>query len=204
MDRPFRYLCVVCVVTLGWWLTAAETATDTGVPGSNPGRPISARTAALLQAALPKYEPAPVDPNVPAPPVILKRAGIDEPESDIVRLPRYVVRDTKIPPAARVDPGPYQRHLMEQYLGPENGLDRGFLNAVTIADVWYKIPVLRWFTFASSISNADRAALLYAQDERLQKKRDLSDLISVSKQPKNAPENVKLRRELEETFMRKK
>ncbi len=204
MDRPLRYLCVLCVVSLGPWLEAAETASDTGAPARDADRPISARTAALLQAALPKYEPAPVAPNVSTPPVILKRAGVDEPESDVVRLPRYVVRDTKIPPAARVDPGPYQRHLMEQYLGPENGLDRGFLNAFTIADLWNKIPVLRWAGFASSISNADRAALFYAQDERLRKKRDLSDLISVSKQPQNAPENVKLKRELEEAFMRKK
>jgi hypothetical protein len=154
-------------------------------------RAISARSAALLAAAMPKFEPLPT--TAAAEPVIPSASDGEIPAAGIVRLPEYFVRERKLPTAAEVEKAEVARRAMEKYLGPENGLDRGVLNLITSK----QIPFLR---FLGSISNEARAMARYREDERLQLKADLLELAALTKLSGDASGGARIKREVQETF----
>lgn len=84
---------------------------------------------------------------------------------------------------------------MERYLGPENGLDRGFLNLITSK----QIPLLR---LIGSVSNEERAMARYREDERIQRHADLRELASLTRQSGDAATADKLKRETQNAFRR--
>lgn len=79
-------------------------AAETTVPTSSRPRAVSPQTAARVNAALPSFTPgAPQEPTVPAPLASASSAaspnfGDTTPDNDIVRLPRYEVRERPLPP----------------------------------------------------------------------------------------------------------
>src|SRR5205809_6274958 len=86
------------------------------------------------------------------------------------------------------------RRAMEQYLGPEDGFDRGFLNLFTSK----QIPLLR---LIGSVSNEDRAMARYEEDERLRRKNDLIELASMMKKSGDAAAGAKVKREVDRAFI---
>jgi len=73
----------------------------------------------------------------------------------------YVVRDVKIPTDEVImTPKARAKVAMDKYLGPSDGLDRGLLNAVTLTQLWKKIPIIGGLDFVGTekaMSYADRA-----------------------------------------------
>jgi hypothetical protein len=116
----------------------------------------SSYMAAAISSVLPKFDPTPLaaaaskastTPGKPTPGVTLMKA--------------YVVRDVKIPTDEVImTPKARAKVAMDKYLGPSDGLDRGLLNAVTLTQLWKKIPIIGGLDFVGTekaMSYADRA-----------------------------------------------
>ena len=53
---------------------------------------------------------------------------------------------------------------MEEFLGSENGFDRGFMNLFTVPQLWKKIPLLGKIPLAGFQTNEERGMALYRAD----------------------------------------
>jgi hypothetical protein len=155
-------------------------------------RAVSPQIAAELAATIPKYQPAqPVAANPVAP------------ATDVVHMPTYLVSGSKLPmPMDVLTQEGLESYAMDRYLGPSDGLDRGVLNAVTLAELWPKIPVVGAIPMApfGSTTNGERAVEQYEADKRLQEKADLLELVSLMKLSGDAEGSAKLKDEVNQTF----
>ena len=173
MDRPVQLvalfggaLIVGCSVVLG----------EEAEPRPKRERVVSPRVAEILTAAAPKY--APTAPSkeesegrtgnqVPAARARLA-SDASVPANTIIRLPDYVVTERKPKPLPKYEEVISRRELeklaMQEFLGPEDGFDRGFLNLFTVAGLWKKIPILGVIPLAGFVTNEDRAMAMYRAD----------------------------------------
>jgi len=110
----------------------------------------------MITALLPKYDPTQHAASVNACPVVAP--------SDIVTLPTVIVSPPRLPSSDEIlSQKGRAEALMDKYLGARDGLDRGILNRITLAELWGKIPILRLINFIGppgSMSNEERAAAL--------------------------------------------
>ena len=187
MEHPRRCLAGILLAFVTTLVAAEDQSANAPSAGIAP-RPVSPRVAALLAAAAPKFQPPETPPAAPSP--ILRRAGQEESPRDVVLLPRFIVRDRALPSPEVADKREFERKIMDQYLGPRNGFDRGVLNAVTIAQIWKKIPVLGSISPApfNSITNEERATIHY-RDALM---REYNSLLAIGPKPKaNDPSDGK-------------
>ena len=198
MDRPVQLFLTLCTALAA---TAARAAQE---PEPKHERLISARTAQLIRASLPKYAPAPAaEPGAAAAAPAAHDA--DRPANGIVRLPDYIVREPRLPTAEQVmTRRALEQYAMKKYLGPEDGFDRGFLNLFTFAQLWQKIPLLGQLLACPipSMTNEQRAMVLYEEDERLRKMKDLMEMAAWPTRDGDRASNDKLKREVQKAFMR--
>lgn len=219
MTRPAHQVLVM--VTLGLAVTARAQQPAGTVPANQPAVAQPAEAAAtpatapvyhnysqhigaILAASAPKYTPAPKT-DAATDPALTPTLARDKPSNGIVRLPDYVVRDGKLPTPEEVRTRKETARIaMNRYLGPSDGFDRGFLNAFTIADLWRKIPLIGQILPCPipSISNEDRAMIMYEEDERLRKMKDLMSLAALAKQSGDAELARKIEHETNDTFRR--
>ncbi len=165
---------------------------EQSAPAQPRERLVSPRVAALLSAALPQLPPPAPDGS----PVLVRVApAVEQTGNGIVRLPNFVVRESKPPPFAEVERHEIARRAMEKYLGPEDGFDRGFLNLITAK----QFPLLALF---GSVSNEARAMGRYREDERLRLKADLLELATLAKLSGDAAGGKKLQHETQQLFRR--
>jgi hypothetical protein len=158
-------------------------------------RRVSTHVAEMLAAATPKYDaPAPTTAASEVSAASVMRVD-DTPANHIVRLSPYIVRERKLPTPDEVDRRQLERRVMEQYLGPENGFDRGFLNLITAK----QFPLLAFF---GSMSNEARAMMYYQEDERIRVQNDLQEMVSYMKMTSDAALAAKAQRELKEALRR--
>lgn len=177
---------------------SAAARSPLAAPAQPRERLVSPRVAALLSAALPKQLPlaSSASPATNAHPILDRASTSDEPAGNgIVRLPSFVVRESKPPPFAEVEHREVARRAMEKYLGPEDGFDRGFLNLITAK----LFPLLAVF---GSVSNEARAMGRYREDERLRLKADLLELAALAKMSGDAAGGKKLKHETQQAFRR--
>lgn len=140
---------------------------------------LSPHLSAVIADSLPKYQSPGTGQPTSAP-------ASDQPRNTIVRLPDYVVRDARPPDSYDlITRKGHAQIAMNRYLGPSNGFDRAFLNAVTLVDLWQSIPVLGKVPFVpfGSQSNADRALEIYDPIER---KRRMQELLGREAMPRDA------------------
>lgn len=186
---------LIVVAWFGMEVARAEGAPAVPAPNASVAVPhreraISPRSAALLKAAMPKFEP--VAAVAPEPPP-RRPASRDVPTNGVIRLPNYIVREPKLPTWKEVEKAEVARRAMEQYLGPENGLDRGLLNLITSK----QFPIL---ALIGSTSNEARAMARYREDERLRLKADLIELAALTKQGGDAAGAAKIKRQVQDVF----
>lgn len=189
-------------MAIGAEVSAAGGETAGGLAQSGP-RNFSPHAAALLAAGLPKVEPLKSEETGLA---RKQTASSDEtkPANGIVRLPKYVVREPKLPtPQEIMTPKELENYAMNRYVGAEGGFDRGFLNLFTVAGLWKKIPVLGRFSFVGSETNAERGMRLYAEAERKRKMEELMNLMSLTKEAGDAAGADKIKHETDKTFIRR-
>jgi len=139
-------------------------------------RAVSEATAAQLSAAVPKFD-ATLQKKPAEPAVDLRE--VDKPRNTIIRLPNYVVREEK-PPVFK------ERELRT----PKGRLEYAY----------QRHPGLRLGSFGI-FSNDGIAAAMLAEEERLEKKREFEDLVSLMRFTDPAgQENTK--REVDRAFLR--
>lgn len=208
MDHPVRLAFVTIAATCAA-VVAAQTISPIAEPGSPPVGPapevtrsVSPRVAEMLAAAMPKYQGPMASPKRPelAEPNEMER---EKPANSIVRLPNYVVRESKLPtPIEVMTRRELENYAMKRYIGPEDGLDRGVLNLFTLAGLWKKIPVLGHFPFAGSETNEDRALRLHDEAERKRKMEELSGLMTLTKMAGDTAGAGKIKQELDKASIR--
>jgi|HubBroStandDraft_1064217.scaffolds.fasta_scaffold152933_2 hypothetical protein len=95
-----------------------------------------------ISAGLPKFDPAKSEviaaaaKAAPAP----KQGGAP---AGVTIMPAYTITEAKVPTArqAMTYKG-WTQPLIDEYMGPSDGIDRGVLNRFTLAQLWAKIPIL--------------------------------------------------------------
>jgi hypothetical protein len=192
MDRPIHRF--IAVLTSVGACAVVGTAADEESRAER-RRPISPRTAEMLSAAMPKFEP------IASSEVTDQRAGLrakspDQPANGLVRLPQYIVREPKLPaPHEVMTRSAREKFAMQKYLGDENGLERT-LNMFSISGLWAKIPVLGKYPFVvgqfqgrhsglavGPMTNAQRALEQYEKDKTAERWEQLSGLMSPQLKP---------------------
>ncbi len=188
----FPLLAALAVATAGLAQTpttppAAAAKSDASEPAAPPrpkrDRPISDNLASTLAASMPKYNPPP-KPRPEDEDVDLRE--VDKPRNNIIRLPRYTVRERK-PPVFR-ERDIYTREgfadlARRRYLTPTYRV----LNSVYI-------PFL-------TASPTDHALAMYAEDERLANMADVEDNARTIEQV-DRDDAAYIRRVSNDTFMR--
>lgn len=164
-------------------------------------RPVSPRVAEMLASAVPKYltpQPSAVASSVTASTIDVDGASavppIEKPRNGIVRLPDYVVRESKEKRLPKYEevlvPRELEKLAMNEFIGAENGFDRGFLNLITIPALWEKIPILGRIPMAGPWeTNEQRAMRLYRDDRGRKMKEELESLMSPSLNPKSTKDS---------------
>ena len=209
-DRPVELALALTAVFFVAGKIRAQEATPSasrppgGAEAPKHERRVSAHAAALLAAGLPKYEAlAPVAAMSAAKTIAV---GETDPSANgIVRLPRYVVHEPRMPtPLEVMTRKERENFAMNRYLGPENGLDRGFLNLFTLVGVWWKIPVLRSIPFVpfGSVTNEARAMQRLDEDGRKRKMSEVIDLTSLTRKAGDPAGANKIKDATEQTFLR--
>lgn len=185
-------------------------AAPSPAPAAGATRPVSAEVAAMLDAAMPQYAPAPPPASTaPSPPAVLVAAGTSPlaapanaaPYGPTILLPRFVVREDRLPtPMEVMTPEELANYAMNKYLGSPDGLDRAFLNFVTLPMYWQAIPIVGNSPFVSAQTNEQRALEYYHEDRIRQEKADLNYMASFLKDNGRAADANDLKAETEDTY----
>jgi hypothetical protein len=188
MHRRHHFALLLATAAVAVAQPASPPAMDTPAPPAAAPRAISAATADLLKAALPKI--------APMPPVSSKGAGespdlreTDKPRNDIVRLPNYLVREPK-PPVFT------ERELYgEQAFGER--LARRYYPEWYLAfnRVALYTPLALYLPSA-----ADSALAQYRENERLKAMTTFADLANMVMRT-NPVAGAKVKEAVQETFM---
>jgi hypothetical protein len=189
MDCPIQLvapLIGVCVLTSSGMLAAKDSA-----PASRRERAISPRVAEIFSAVAPKFEPSATVgregevamPNPGSAPRPKVEPGANPARANtIIRLPEYLVQERKPRPLPKpeeiMSPRELEKLAMQEFLGPEDGFDRGFLNLFTVADLWKKIPLLGKFPLAVFETNEERAMRMYRADREAKAWAEAMSLLS--------------------------
>ena len=167
--HPFRLILLAACLSPA---ARAQSAVPATPAAAEP--PVSPKLAKLFAGTPPKYDPPKPGSTAPA---SAAHPPTDQPRNGIVRLPNFIVRgDHRLPDEYQIlTPKGRDAAMAQRYLGPQSNLDH-VLNAVTVADLWKKIPILGRFPFISSMSYNERAAHIY---ERPELKRRFNELLSI-------------------------
>jgi hypothetical protein len=164
----------------------AQTAAPVAPAAAEPV--VSPRLVRLFRGAPPKYHPPTASDTATAP------AGLeDQPRNDIVRLPLFLVRETR--PLAEEDlltESGREAAMARRYLGPQGDLDR-YLNTVTLDGLWKSIPILGRIPFIAfgSLTYNQRAVLFYDDVERKRRLGELMDIELLARKAGNAKSAAK-------------
>lgn len=170
MDGYLRFLLLAALTAAA--AGAAEPASPTTTPRE---RALSPRLASVLTSTLPKYQP----PAAGTASGHSSRLPREAPKNNIIRLPDYIVRDSRLPDQDEILTEQGRSAIaVKRYFGPSDGLVRGYLNAFTLAELWQKIPVLGRIPFVpfESMSNEQRTLEVY---DRVERKRRLQELLGI-------------------------
>jgi len=159
--------------------------------GAPPERPqaVSPETAALLAAALPKTtlaKPAASAPAAEAP----DRRETDKPRNSIVRLPKYVVRESR-PPV-----------FTERELSGEQAFGERLAKRYYFEGYFELVRLARYTPLTLFLPSAEASALAQYEDgERLRKKAEFADLTNMVMKS-NPTTGAKVQDAVQDTFMR--
>jgi hypothetical protein len=186
MQRPLYLLSALAAAFLGGAAAVAEEASSTLAvvkeADAATARPVaSPLISSMISAGLPKYG----ELKSPDAPVVPAGAAPTAPESSsatIVHLPAVIVHDRKLPDKSEVlTKHEMARQGMDTYIGPENGIDRGFLNLFTVAELWHHLPILGRYKFEGFETNEERGLRLYQEARLREEMEELSGLTSLGR-----------------------
>lgn len=148
--------CLSVIVVMG----PIAFASDSNTQAANEVHATSSYIRSVIAAGLPKFTPPRAQPSdvtisVPAAP---SPAGVP---SDVVALPAFTITEAKLPSARQtMTYSGWTQPLVDKYMGPADGIDRGILNKYTLAQLWAKLPIIGKLPFigpAAQMTLAERA-----------------------------------------------
>lgn len=168
-----------------------EAPASTDAP--RPSRPISSAVAAQLAAAAPKYTPAPPPPEPAEGEEEIDARDVDKPRNGIIRLPKYIVQESR-PPV-----------FNERAIHTKEGLTdlalRRYISDIDRALNRFTLPFFSGWSTGGGTALERRAMAMYAEQERLDNIRDMTDAAStVSKS--DAVQGTYILRETQKTYLR--
>jgi hypothetical protein len=103
-----------------------------------------------ISAGLPKYVPAKAASEPAAGPADGAARPMGTP-AGVLALPAFTVTESKLPRTEKITTYKGMTSvLVNKYLGPRDGIDRGILNRLTLVQLWQKIPILGRLPFAGT------------------------------------------------------
>jgi hypothetical protein len=185
-----RHNYIVAVAARPTRLTLAFAAIcATRVLASNSDGPPQAtgEISAMIKAGLPVFEARPGEMKIGtrAIPDKPRGAGDPAPPFEVVRMSPYVTREKKpLTDEIVLNEKGVAFEAMDRYLGGLDTLDRGFLNAYTLPELWSKIPILGALPFAGpngTVTNEERAMRLFRAEKRAEILKEFSDFVTLGK-----------------------
>ena len=149
-------------------------------------RAVSSEVAAALAAAAPKYTPPPPKPEPKPEEEQPDLRDIDKPKNDIVRLPKYIVREPK--------PAIFSERAIHTPKGLTDIAMRRYISDADRAMNRFTLPL-----FGGSMEA--RALAMYAEDERLRNMADLEDAANAASKS-DAAAGAYIKKEAQKTFLR--
>ena len=139
--------------------------------------------ASMIKAGLPAFEVKPDAIAISATEPLRRLSDPAElaPSTGVVRMSPYVTLEKKVLTSEAVmsDKG-LEFFAMDKFIGDIDGLDRGFLNVVTLRGLWSRIPVLNLVDFAGE-TNEERAMRLYRLNRKSEILKEKQDFDALSK-----------------------
>lgn len=128
-------------------------------------RAVSPHLAAVLAEKMPKFEAKPEDKNATEQSGSTDAGALDDqPANGIVRLPSYIVRETRPPTAQDVRSAVgLESYAMNKYMGDAQGFSRGVLNHFRLERLWSSIPLIGKIPLFDKMEK--RAIDMYYDDE---------------------------------------
>jgi hypothetical protein len=129
----FAVVAIMCPVTFAMEPDAA--------PGNEMHR-TSSYIRSVISAGLPRFTPA-----IPLPNHATTKSGpasnTGTIPSDVVAMPAFTITEAKLPTTRQtMTYTGWTQPLVDKYMGPADGIDRGILNRYTLAQLWAKIPIV--------------------------------------------------------------
>lgn len=153
-------------------------------------RAVSGEVASSISAGMPKYNPPPAEPKSDEELPDLR--DTDKPKNQIIRLPKYIVREPRNPV------------LRERDINTKAGLtalaERRYITDADRALNRWNIFGVR-STGSTGNSTTDRALMMYAEEERLQNMAELDDDAALASATDKAA-GAYIKREAQRTYMR--
>jgi hypothetical protein len=126
----------------------------------NDARETSSYIRSVISAGLPKFQAKQPQASAPS-----KNAGTAQgptaTASDVIAMPAFTITEAKLPSSRQtMTYAGWTQPLVDKYMGPSDGIDRGILNRFTLAQLWAKIPIIGRLPFvgtAVQMSVAERA-----------------------------------------------
>jgi hypothetical protein len=148
------------------WLSVAAVmgpATFASGPDASPdGEPhaTSSYIRSIITAGLPKFTPTQLPSNLAATNASTAPRPVGVP-SDVVAMPAFTITEAKLPTKRQtMTYAGWTQPLVDKYMGPSDGIDRGILNRYTLAQLWAKIPIIGGLPFVGTavrMTQAERA-----------------------------------------------
>lgn len=121
------------------------------------GHATSSYMLSAISAGLPKFNPAESQDS----PAAGSPAAVNAVTAGVTAMAAFTITEKKLPRAREiVTYKGWTEPLVDKYMGPSDGFDRGVLNRFTLAQLWSKIPILGKLPFvgtAAQMSVSERA-----------------------------------------------
>ena len=176
--------------------SAAPASPDSSAPSTapekaKPQRAVSNEVAATISAGMPKYNPPPKAPEPKPEEELPDLRETDKPKNQIIRLPKYIVREPRNPVLRDRD--------VNTKAGQAALAEHRYISDADRA-------LNRWNIFgqrstAGGNSTTARALAMYADDERLSNMADLNDAAGLASASDKAA-GAYIKREAQKTYMR--
>ncbi len=149
-------ICGAIVALTGSTACASEADASAG----NDVHSTSSYIRSVIAAGLPRFSPEASPPGAGETKAHAAPAAGTVP-TDVVAMPAFTITEAKLPTTRQtMTYAGWTQPLVDKYMGPADGIDRGVLNKYTLAQLWAKIPIIGRLPFigtASQMTVAERA-----------------------------------------------
>jgi hypothetical protein len=125
----------------------AEAPEDSSASDSHP---TSSYIRSVIAAGLPKFQ-ADRPHEKTEPTRDQATPASDATPKDVIAMPAFTITESKLPTSRQIMTyAGWTQPLVDKYMGPSDGIDRGVINRFTLAQLWAKIPIIGQLPFVGT------------------------------------------------------